>query len=73
MKIIIVESPYYLPGGSSTNRWLPCGSLFNGTHHDLNEAGLLPVIQGLLHGPWLLQQQICHTLPVLHHVVAFYQ
>ena len=67
------KEPSYLPGGAPTNRWLPGGSLLDGAHHDLNKAGLLPVIQGLLHGPRLLQQQVRHALPVLHHVIALNQ
>ena len=63
----------YLPGGSPANRWFPRGSLLDGAHHDLNEAGLLPVIKRLLHGAGFLQQQVSHALPVLHHVVALNQ
>merc|ERR1719308_818743 len=58
---------------SSSNRWFSGGRLPDAAHHDLDKAGLLLVVQGLLGGARFLDQQIRHALPVLHHWIAFNQ
>ena len=73
LNLFLFPDTKHSAGRPAANRRVSRRRLTDATDHDLDERGLLAIIQILLFGPRLLDQQVRHALPVLHHGVALYQ
>ncbi|TRY76481.1 hypothetical protein TCAL_17003 [Tigriopus californicus] len=59
-----------LPGGTPTHWRFARGGLPDTTHHDFDQTRFLPILQRVFLRTRLLEQQVRHALPVLHHGVG---
>lgn len=66
----LLSTHSHFPVWSPADGRVPGGGLLDAADHELDEGRLLSVVKRFFLGPRLLEQQVRHALPVLHHGVA---